>query len=374
MGNVLKNTKWELIFYFILSGGILAALLFWFSLYGYVEIASGRIWLFYLLATVLAAIVTGYVAGQRIQRRIDVLHYSMLQISQGNLSLRLGESDDQSFARVYREFNAMMDTIENKTKLLQRLGESEALGKEQLLESAVREERRRMARDLHDSVSQQLFAIHMSAASLPKVLERNPEAAETVMRQLIQMSNLAQKQMRALIAQLRPVELEGMALPAALDRWFPDYCIQNGLKGVKDVELCDELSEGIERQLFLIVQEAMANIVKHAQASMVSLSLRESERQVQLSISDDGRGFSGGAAQKQGSYGLSTMRERAEKLGGRAEILTKPGAGTTIRVHIPKFSEGKAVEEDGQDQDPAGGRSRHGEDGTENVPDARTGI
>jgi len=201
-------------------------------------------------------------------------------------------------------------------------------------------------------------------------LELNPDASVQVMQQLIQMSNLAQKQMRALIAQLRPVELEGIDLPAALDRWFPDYCIQNGLKGVKDVELCEGLSEAIEQQLFLIVQEAMANIVKHAQASIVSLSLRENERQVLLSISDDGKGFSGSATQKQGSYGLMTMRERAEKLGGRAEIISRPGAGTTIRVHIPKFTEGKAVEEHGQDQDPAGGRSRHGEDGPENVLDA----
>lgn len=374
MGNLLKNTKWELLFYFLLSGGILAALLYWFSLYGFVQVFPPRIWVFYLLAAVLVAVVTGYIAGQRIQRRIDVLHYSMLQVSQGNLSLRLGDTEDQSFTRVYREFNVMMNSIETKTKLLQKLGESEAVGKEQLVDSAVREERRRMARDLHDSVSQQLFAIHMSAASLPKVQAMNPDAAAQVMQQLIQMSNLAQKQMRALIAQLRPVELEGISLPAALDRWFPDYCIQNGLKGVKDVELCEELSEAIEQQLFLIVQEAMANIVKHAQASMVSLSLRENERQVLLSISDDGRGFSGGAAQKQGSYGLMTMRERAEKLGGRAEILTKPGAGTTIRIHIPKFTEGKAVEEHGEDQDPASGRSRHGEDGAEDVSDAGAGV
>ncbi|GGN92245.1 sensor histidine kinase [Saccharibacillus kuerlensis] len=370
MGNLLKNTKWELLFYFLLSGGILAALLYWSSLYGFVQVFPRQIWLFYLLASVLVAVITGYIAGQRIQRRIDVLHYSMLQVSQGNLSLRLGDTEDQSFARVYREFNVMMDSIENKTKLLQKLGENEAVGKEQLIESAVREERRRMARDLHDSVSQQMFAIHMSAASLPKVLERNPAAAEPVMQQLIQMSNLAQRQMRALITQLRPVELEGTELPEALDRWFPDYCIQNGLKGVQDVELCDELSEAIEQQLFLIVQEAMANIVKHAQASMVSLSLRENERQVLLSISDDGRGFSGGAPQKQGSYGLMTMRERAEKLGGRAEILSKPGAGTTVRIHIPKFTEGKAVEENGQNQNSAGGRSRHGEDGVENLSDA----
>ena len=81
--------------------------------------------------------------------------------------------------------------------------------KEQASERAVLEERRRMARDLHDTVSQQLFAIHMSASSLPKLLEMNPEHGNKVLDQLIQMSHIAQRQMRGLIAQLRPVELEG---------------------------------------------------------------------------------------------------------------------------------------------------------------------
>lgn len=94
-----------------------------------------------------------------------------------------------------------------------------------------------MARDLHDTVSQQLFAIHMAASSLPKVLESNAPAAHTVLEQLIQMSNTAQKQMRALIAQLRPMELVGKSLAEALDQWFPDYCRQNGLKGIKDLDL-----------------------------------------------------------------------------------------------------------------------------------------
>jgi signal transduction histidine kinase len=249
------------------------------------------------------------------------------------------ESDDQSFARVYHEFNVMMDTVENKMQLLQRLGEQEVIEKEQAAESAVLEERRRMARDLHDTVSQQLFAIHMSASSLPKVLKVNEAQGQMVMDQLITMSQMAQKQMRALIAQLRPVELEGRNLFEALEKWFPDYCRQNGLKGMKELELQGELSEAIEHQLFLIIQEAMANIVKHAEARLVSLSLREGSRQVVLSISDDGQGFEH-VQQKQGSYGLTTMRERAEKLGGQVEIISRKGAGTTIRVHIPKFVQG----------------------------------
>ncbi|WP_055109000.1 sensor histidine kinase [Paenibacillus ihumii] len=335
---ILKNTKWELLLYFLLTGSLTAAALYIGSVFGAILVIDPRVWIYIIAGILVFILIIGYIAGQRIQRRLDSLHLNMLQVAKGNLSVRMPDTADQTFSGVYQEFNNMTEAVEKKMKLLQQLGEQEVIEKEQAAEKAVLEERRRLARDLHDTVSQQLFAIHMAASSLPKVLERNEAQAEVVLNQLIQMSNMAQKQMRALIAQLRPMELVGKTLAEALDQWFPDYCRQNGLKGMKDMDLQGDLSEAKEHQLFLIVQEAMANIVKHSGAKLVSLSLREGPRQVVLSISDDGQGFSNGS-HRQGSYGLTTMKERAEKLGGNVEIISKPGAGTTIRVHIPKFED-----------------------------------
>ncbi|MFU1794093.1 histidine kinase [Paenibacillus azoreducens] len=340
----MKNTKWVLLFYFLLTGLLMSVVIYIGSQSGYLIVKGTWVWVYTSLGFLLFSIIIGYMAGQRIQRKVDVLEYNMLQVAKGNLSVRIGECDDPAFARLYHEFDNLMEAMEKKMMLLQRMGEQEVVEKEKAAERAVLEERRRMARDLHDTVSQQLFAIHMSASSLPKVLERNAEQGQVVMEQLISMSQMAQKQMRALIAQLRPVELEDKNLEEALEVWFPDYCRQNGLKGMKEVELQGEISEAIEHQLFLIIQEAMANIVKHAQARLVSMSLREEERQVALSISDDGRGFNQ-IPHKTGSYGLSTMQERAEKLGGKVEIISRQGSGTTIRVHIPKFGEGTSVKE-----------------------------
>ena len=332
---ILRANKWELMMYFVLTW--LLTLGGFYLLYGEVLMGTGRqrAWT-YVAVVVLATIVTGYIAGLRLQRNFVLLDLNMLKVSKGNLAVRMPEADDASFGRVYQEFNVMMDSIEKKMRLLQRLGEQEVIEKEQASERAVLEERRRMARDLHDTVSQQLFAIHMSASSLPKLLEMNPEHGNKVLDQLIQMSHIAQRQMRGLIAQLRPVELEGRDLAEALDRWFPDYCRQNGLKGVKELELDGGVSDAIEHQLFLVIQEAVANVVKHAEAGLVSLSIRESEHQISMSISDDGQGFMQ-QVERPGSYGLSTMRERAEKLGGDVQIISKPGAGTTVRVLIPKF-------------------------------------
>ncbi|MGM1048568.1 Signal transduction histidine kinase [Paenibacillus uliginis N3/975] len=332
----IKNTKWVLMLYFLLIGAAVAVFLYVADQGGYIIIEDNRLWVYYTVGIVLFTGIAGYIAGQRIQRPLDLLHLNMLQVAKGNLTVRMPAAEDASFARVYGEFNGMTEALEKKMKILQRLGEQDVIEKEIAAEAAVLEERRRMARDLHDTVSQQLFAIHMSASSLPGVMKKNPEHGDKVLEQLISMSHTAQKQMRALIAQLRPVELEGKTLEEALERWFPDYCRQNSLKGVKDVELYDGLSEAIEHQLFLIIQEAVANIVKHAGASLVSMSLREEQKRVVLSISDDGMGFDE-MTQRQGSYGLSTMRERAEKLGGQVDIISRRGAGTTVRVHIPLF-------------------------------------
>ncbi|KOP69141.1 histidine kinase [Bacillus sp. FJAT-18019] len=336
MKEILKNTKWVIMFYFLLIGAGVAVFLYTANQSGYIHIEDNRLWVYYTVGVLLFIGIAGYIAGQRIQRPLDLLHLNMLQVAKGNLNARLPVMEDGSFARVYEEFNGMTEALEKKMKLLQRLGEQDVMEKEIAAEAAVLEERRRMARDLHDTVSQQLFAIHMSASSLPAVLKRNPEQGDKVLGQLIEMSHIAQKQMRALIAQLRPVELEGRTLEEALERWFPDYCRHNGLKGMKDVELYGGVSDAIEHQLFLIIQEAVANIVKHAGAGLVSMSLREDQKRVMLSISDDGVGFDE-VAGKQGSYGLSTMRERAEKLGGQVDIISKKGAGTTVRVNIPLF-------------------------------------
>ncbi|MHA0856652.1 sensor histidine kinase [Paenibacillus sp. CMAA1364] len=337
MMKIMRSTKWLLLLYFLLSGIVMAGVIYACSYMGYIVIKDSRMWIYYLMGTILFTVIIGYMAGRRIQRAIDILELHMLQVAKGNLSMRMPLAEDYSFARVYHEFNIMMDAVEKKMRLLQRLGEREVMEKEKAAENGVIEERRRMARDLHDTVSQQLFAIHMSASALPRVLEHSEEQGKMVLAQLIEMSHMAQKQMRALIAQLRPVELEGKSLAEALEKWFPDYCRQNGLKGMKELEMIGNMSEAIEHQLFLIIQEGMANIVKHAQADLVSMSIREGVNQVVLSLSDDGQGFQGGI-QKQGSYGLITMRERAEKLGGHVDIISKEGAGTTIRVHIPKFA------------------------------------
>ncbi|MCC3377077.1 HAMP domain-containing sensor histidine kinase [Cohnella sp. REN36] len=335
---LVRNSKWEWVIFATLSTMILLVLVYagWFSVMG--KVPDAEWWYTWGGAFLVGDVILAYVIGRRVQLRIDQLQEAMKQAAAGNWSMRLPKlGSGDGFAQAYRDFNRLMDGLEGRLKLLQQLGEKDINEEAPTQEAAVLEERRRLARDLHDTVSQQLFAIHMSASALPLLLQRNATEADKVMKQLIDMSSSAQKQMRGLIAQLRPMELQGRTLTEALDRWFPDYCRQNGLQGTLDLQVSGRLAEAIEHQLFLIIQEAMANVVKHAEAKEVRLVLGETDRQVTMALDDDGTGFRAEQT-KAGSYGLSTMRERAQKLGGEAEFLTKPGSGTRVRVTFPKFA------------------------------------
>ena len=339
MANLLKNMqnmKWEILVCFLITAGLsfVAFFVTWF--YFSPVIAVGLLWLIMAVEVMIIGVSVGFVTGLRIQRKVNQLHMGILQLSRGNFALRIPITGMDSFDKIYYDFNEMADTVEKRIGLLQKLGEENIRLQVSSNEAAVLEERKRLARDLHDTVSQQLFALHMSAATLTKVIENDSAKAKEIADQLTKVSSMAQKQIRGLIAQLRPVELEGRSLEQALDRWFPDYCRHNHLLGSLDVRVTEDISDAVEHQMFMIIQEAMANVVKHADAKNVEMTLREMEHQYLLSISDDGKGFYKGQVQTH-SFGLSTMRERARKLGGDIEILSKAGAGTRIKVQIPKF-------------------------------------
>ncbi|KIL41882.1 histidine kinase [Gordoniibacillus kamchatkensis] len=331
------NMKWRLMVYFLTASLLSLACLF--AAYQYYQAELGRIdvLLGVVAAVVLIGQAVGYAAAKWLQRKLDSLHLALLELSKGNFTRRIPVEQGDPFRHIFGEFNRMARSLGERMQLLQKLGGDSALAEFAQVEAAVMEERRRLARDLHDTVSQELFAIHMSASSLPKVLERNPDTAAGLMEQLIRMSHHAQKQMRGLISQLRPIELDGKSLQAALETWFPEYCRASDLQGLLDCQVSEELPEALEQQLFLIIQESMANIVKHAAATQVELQLQDTGHQYVLLVQDNGKGFAKSELPST-SHGLATMRERAQKLGGEVEIVSRLGTGTTVRVRIPKFA------------------------------------
>ncbi len=337
---MFRSSKWELIGWFIAGAAVasIATFALWHWSSSHLTLFEARV--YSLASFLILSGGIGYWIAQRFASRIEMLHISLKQIANGNYEARISEEGHHSFIQLYQQFNELAEMIEQKMKVLQRLGEERVLEQSASNEAAVHEERKRMARDLHDTVSQQLFAIHMCASSLSKLQQADAARAEAVLDQLVQMSHMAQKQMRNFIAQLRPMELEGRTLQEALGKWYPDYCRQNNLQGELEWRVNGRLSEAKEHQLFLIIQEGMANIVKHAKAEHCTLTLSENERQVIMTLADDGKGFKMDTVAR-GSYGLSTMQERAQKLGGSAEIISKYGSGTRVKITLPKLQLGE---------------------------------
>jgi signal transduction histidine kinase len=209
--------------------------------------------------------------------------------------------------------------------------ESERL--QQQVESAEKE-RERWARELHDDALQGLAAIRITlAAALQGRGEdrarRIEWAAEDTVARLEQQIN----ELNRLINDLRPAPLERLGLAGALKALAEESSARGGIAVETAIELDEEPDRDQERLIYRLVQEALTNVVKHAEASRVSVSAKESDGEIRISVRDDGAGFDSSAATS--SRGLAGMRERIELLGGKIEVASTPGEGTEITAWVP---------------------------------------
>jgi signal transduction histidine kinase len=200
------------------------------------------------------------------------------------------------------------------------------------------EERRRIARDLHDSVSQALFSTVLHARTAQKAIaQEGGSPSGTVGRALDTIADLTrsvQGEIRSLIYELRREPVHD-GLVAALARHSFELGASDGLTvEVRGPESRLALSRQVETQLFAIGREALANVVRHAGATVAHVRVEAQPDQVVVEIEDDGRGFDLGNGHP-GHFGLDSMRSRAAEIGGRFAIASAPGCGTRIRVRVP---------------------------------------
>jgi PAS domain S-box-containing protein len=201
-------------------------------------------------------------------------------------------------------------------------------------ELASSEERAHLARELHDSVTQALFSMTLVARSIELLLERDPDQARTQLAQLRELQREALAEMRALIFELRPGNVEQDGLVRALRTHSAALQGRIGLPIVVESEIDDRLPLEVEETLYRISQEALHNVVKHAAARQVRIELDRARPGIRLRIIDDGKGFDPTAV-PDSHLGIAGMRARASKIGARLECLSEPGRGTTIEVAVP---------------------------------------
>jgi two-component system, NarL family, sensor kinase len=230
-----------------------------------------------------------------------------------------------------RAFRASADLKEANLELEQ--ANTELQSSREGLVSAREEERRRLRRDLHDGVGPQLAALMLELETASDLVSDNPEAS-ALMAKLSKRAREIVSDVRHSVHALRPPALDELGLVEALR----EGAIQYGTAGLRvSVENPEELSHlpaAVEVACYRIVQEALANVVRHARASHCSIRIRLDEETCDLSVEveDDGRGI---RAEDRAGVGMSSMRERTEELGGRCTVRPLAGGGTLVRAVLP---------------------------------------
>ena len=200
--------------------------------------------------------------------------------------------------------------------------------------AAALEERQRLARDLHDSVSQALYGIVLGTHAAIKMLESSPGTVEETLRFVLTQAEAAVTEMRALIFELHPETLAREGLSGALAKQVAAVQARHRLVVNATIEAEPELPLGSKEDLYRVAQEALSNAARHARASQINLVLRCCSQWVTLEVSDDGIGFNP-EDRPPDHLGLQSMHERVWRHGGRLEIESQPGHGTLIRARIP---------------------------------------
>lgn len=202
-------------------------------------------------------------------------------------------------------------------------------------QNAIMAERSRLARELHDSVTQSLYSMTLLSEGWRRMAVKGELVqVDERLAELGELSRQALKEMRLLVHELLPPALEKEGLLGALYQRIAAVEKRAGIDARLVVDEVIELPPRLEAALYRIAQEALNNALKHADATTVAVSLRRAGEQIILEISDNGKGFAINVDSSQGGLGLITMRERAEQLGGALTIHSTPGRGTTIRMQV----------------------------------------
>jgi NarL family two-component system sensor histidine kinase LiaS len=269
-------------------------------------------------AAVLALVtgpIFGYITARGVIKRLRKLSAAADSWGRGDFSARAIDTSQDELGQMAHQLNQMAEQLQALLETRQQL--------------ATLEERNRLARDLHDSVKQQVFAVSMQIAATRILLKRDVNAAEERLGKAETLVKQAQQELTTLIRELRPVALDGKGLVAALRELLPQWSQQSEIVANLQVEGSRTLPLSVEEALYRVTQEALSNIARHSQATLVQLTLNMTGATVALTIQDNGPGFDLVRLEQRG-VGLLSMQERMKALGGEMSIESTPGQGTRV--------------------------------------------
>ena len=217
------------------------------------------------------------------------------------------------------------------TKDLQKTENAQALQSRDI----IKKERGRIARDLHDTVSQELFAASMILSGVSQMADQlSKEDLHNQIQAVEAMLTDAQNDMRVLLLHLRPTELENKTLQEGLQMILKELTDKSNIHVVYK-DMVKKVPKRIENNLFTIAQEFISNTLKHAKASQIEVYLYQNSQEIQLKMLDNGVGYDLNASTDEMSYGLKNIQERVDEMAGTVQFLSAKGKGTSIDVRVP---------------------------------------
>lgn len=279
-----------------------------------------------LLIGVAAGGFSGVYSSKELQKIADALE----ELDKGR-SIHM--TDSKSVDGVFDQIRKLQNRMNEQTRLAQKLANEKAEDHEKRVQKVVSEERNRLARELHDSVSQQLFAASMLMSAITETLGEEDKNETKHLRMVEETIHQSQLEMRALLLHLRPAALKGKPLEEGMKDLLNELSQKVPIEVQWKIESI-ALDKGVEDHLFRILQESVSNTLRHAKATKLDVLLIYREGRIILRIVDNGVGFKM-TDHKVASYGLQNMNERAIEIGGTLKLISLPQKGTRLEVSVP---------------------------------------
>ncbi len=302
-----------------------------FSLFG---------WGLHVVLVLAVAGTVGLIMGISINHLLTRRLHHALEVSRawmrGNLALRISDRRRDEIGLLARQLNLLAEHLEEDEEDLEELRERTTRLSDQVRALAVVEERNRLARELHDSVKQNLFSLAMTASAMRArfdTLDDKPDNLKEMVQEIETTARAAQQEMTRLIEDLRPESLHSQGLAETLNDYTLLFGAREHLLIYLDVQGNDKLlPPAVGEALYRVAQEALHNVARHARATRVDVDLRCISEQVSLTIEDNGVGFDPSEPHK--GLGMGNMRERIMEVGGVLSVESQPGIGTTVIAEV----------------------------------------
>jgi signal transduction histidine kinase len=297
-------------------------------------------------ATLVAILVVNLALDRLVLRRLERLAANIARFGQGERLRPAAVSENDEVGQLLTAFQTMAEKVaarsaENQT-LSQHL-QRQSVARGELLKrliTAQEDERKRIARELHDNLGQLLVGLALRLEAMERLTTTDSQEARELLSQTQSLVNYGTNRMYDLILDLRPSSLDDLGLVAALRSHVQRAVNGTGIKVELDTGgLNGRLPAEVETVLYRTIQEALNNVIRHANATYVYVGLMRRDHRLIGHIRDDGRGFDpltlNGSLDSQRHLGLLGMKERVAQCGGRLEINSQPGQGTEVTIHIP---------------------------------------